>query len=78
MTEAPGQSDADAVYLLWHTDAYDDDKLIGTYRTERDALAAIERVKSKPGFSDEGGRFECARYELNRDHWEEGFFHPEE
>ncbi len=66
----------EAVYLLWHTDAHEDEKLIGVYRTESDALAAIERVKEKPGFSDERGDFEVAKYELNQDHWTEGFVRP--
>ena len=66
----------DLVYLLWHTDAYEDDKLIGVYRTEEDALAAIERAKKQPGFSEDGGKFECAKYKLNEDHWTEGFYRP--
>jgi len=67
-----------AVYLAWHTDARGDEKLIGVYRTEEDALAAFERVKAKRGFSDEGGEFECVRYELNRDHWTEGFVYTQD
>jgi hypothetical protein len=69
---------ADFAYLLWHVDAHEDEKLIGVYRTKKDALAAIERVKGKPGFSDEGGKFECAKYQLNQDHWTEGFSRPED
>ncbi len=63
----------DVVYLLWHTDAYGDEKLIGVYRTEADAHAALERTDAKPGFSDKGGLFEIADYRLNKDHWTEGF-----
>jgi hypothetical protein len=66
----------DVVYMLWHTDAYGDEKLIGVYRTEEDALAAVERIKPKPGFSKAGGKFECTKYELNKDHWTEGFGRP--
>mgnify|MGYP001586083153 CR=1 FL=1 len=69
---------ATSVFLLWHTDAHGDEKLIGVYRSEGDALAAIDRVKHKPGFSDAGGEFQCARYELNQDHWTEGFGRPED
>ena len=32
----------DVVYLLWHTDAHGDEKLIGVYRTEADAHSALE------------------------------------
>jgi hypothetical protein len=62
----------DAVWLLWHISRDEDQKLIGVYRTEADALAAIDRLKDKPGFSEAGGKFEIARYELNKDHWTEG------
>ena len=52
-TKGNSSDKKDVVYLLWHTDAHGDEKLIGVYRTEADALAAIERIKVKPGFSDE-------------------------
>jgi|SRR5690242_4976171 len=61
------------VYLLWHTDRFGDEKLIGVYERKSDASSAIERVKFKPGFSEEGGAFELACYQLNKDHWTEGF-----
>ena len=61
------------MYLLWHTDSFGDEKLIGVYRKKTDASSAIQRVKDKPGFSDEGGRFEVAE---NEDHWGEGFNRP--
>jgi hypothetical protein len=68
----------DFVYLLWHTDAHNDEKLIGAYRTEETALAATERAKAKRGFSDKRGKFHCVRYELNQDHWTEGFTYPKD
>ena len=61
------------VYLLWHTDRFGDEKLIGVYEKETNASLAMERVKVKPGFSDEGDAFEIVSYELNKDHWTEGF-----
>ncbi len=60
------------VYLLWHTDSYGDEKLIGVYATKSDASSAIERVMNKPGFS-EGGAFGIAEYKFNEDHWIDGF-----
>jgi hypothetical protein len=66
----------DVVYVLSHIDSYEDEKLIGVYRTEDDALAAVERTKEKPGFSEKGGRFVIDKYELNQDHWTEGFGRP--
>jgi len=64
------------VYLLWHTDSFGDEKLIGVYATRSEATFAIGRVKDKPGFS-EGGEFEIAEYELNKDHWTDGFVRHE-
>jgi homoserine kinase type II len=67
----------DAVYLLHHVrkdDKYAEDaKLIGVYRTEADARAAIERLKNQPGFRHFPDGFQYERYELNKDHWTEGF-----
>ena len=67
----------DSVVLLWHvrhvSDGDDDEKLIGVYRTEDDARAAVERLRDKPGFRDLPEGFECHTYVLNRDGWTEGF-----
>ena len=67
----------DAAYLLWHVHEFvereDDEKLIGIYRTEDDARAAIERVRDQPGFRHFPDGFKISRYELNKDHWTEGF-----
>lgn len=57
---------------------------IGVYRTEHSALSAVERLASQPGFSqhpyvvdfesseDDQG-FHVSEYELDKDHWTEGF-----
>jgi hypothetical protein len=66
----------DCVYVLPHIDAHEDEKLIGVYRTEKDSLAAMERAKEKHGFSEAGDRFVIDKYELNQDHWTEGFGRP--
>jgi len=63
----------DSVYLLWHIDAEGDEKLIGAYEKHSKASAAIERLKNKPGFKEQGGAFEIVAYELNKDHWTDGF-----
>lgn len=66
-----------SVFLLWFVHAKDtddeDELLIGVYRTEADAKATIERLAAKPGFVDEPAGFEICEYELNKDHWTEGF-----
>ena len=61
-----------SVYLLWHTDRSGDEKLIGVFGSEADASSAKKRFSSKPGFS-EGGNFEITEYEINKDHWTDGF-----
>lgn len=57
---------------------------IGVYRTEHSARQAVERFSSQPGFSkppfvvdydsseDDQG-FHVSEYELDKDHWTEGF-----
>ena len=72
----------DSVYLLWHSheldDGHDEVKLIGVYRREADAQAAMERVRDKPGFRDLPEGFEIVEYPLNVDNWAEGYttVHP--
>jgi hypothetical protein len=65
------------VFLLWHThrfpDGDDDEKLIGVYSAREKAQAAIERVAGKPGFADQPEGFEICPYELDLDHWTEGY-----
>jgi hypothetical protein len=66
----------DSVFLLWHVhkvDDTDEEKLIGVYRSEQDAKAAIQRLAKKPGFVTTPDGFQYEKYELNRDHWTEGF-----
>ncbi len=66
-----------SVFLLWYVHAPDteneDELLIGVYSTEDEANAAIDRLKGKPGFTDAPSGFQIACYELNRDHWTEGY-----
>jgi hypothetical protein len=66
----------ESVFLLWYVKERDGDGadlLIGVYRTEPDAEAAIDRLKSKAGFVDAPKGFRINRYELNRDHSENGY-----
>jgi len=67
----------DSVFILWHvheiSDNQEDEKLIGVYRTEADAQAAIVRVQNKPGFKDTFSGFQIVVYELNKDHWTDGY-----
>ena len=65
------------VYLLHH--AYEDAagcdqvKLIGAYSSEAAAKAAVDRLRSQPGFRDRPNDFQIETYELDLDHWPQGF-----
>jgi hypothetical protein len=65
------------VFLLWHTHTFQSeeisDKLIGVFRTDADAQAAIQRLSDKPGFCDEPMGFSIVDYPLNVEHWVEGY-----
>jgi hypothetical protein len=52
--------------------------LIGVYRTEDDAHAAIERLRDKPGFKELPEGFKYYTCVLNRDGWTEGYVTGEE
>jgi hypothetical protein len=66
------------VYVVQHVhesqDGKEEDvKFIGVYRTRSDADAAVSRLRLLPGFRDHPDGFEVTEYELNKDHWMEGF-----
>ncbi len=64
-------------YPLWHVPEGDEHKeqakLIGIYASASDAQAAIERLRSQPGFIDYPEGFEFEPYQVGKDHWTEGF-----
>jgi len=62
----------------------EDFKLIGAYRSLEDARAAIERLRSQPGFcdfprllnplvDDEEEGFYIDEFDLDKDYWPQGF-----
>jgi hypothetical protein len=65
------------VYLLYHShdlgNGETDDKLIGVYSDEANAEAARIRASTFEGFRDAPDGFLISPYELNRDHWQEGY-----
>jgi hypothetical protein len=67
----------DSVWLLWFEQerevGEDTELLIGVYRSEGSAKAAIERVKDQTGFRDYPQGFKTYEYFLDKDHWVEGF-----
>lgn len=74
---APHKGDMEAVFILHHMrsdDEHGDDaKLIGVYRTERDAKAASSRLSYLPGFVDHPNSWRTTLYAVNKDHWTGGF-----
>ncbi|PYU36630.1 MAG: hypothetical protein DMG31_00390 [Acidobacteria bacterium] len=68
---------SNAVYLLWFVRAglkiEDVEMLIGVYSNEEEAKSAIQRLCEKPGFAEFPQGFQIVSYELDRDHWVEGF-----
>lgn len=68
------------VFVLQHEyerDGVDNVKFIGVYSTHQNAEAAVERMRLQPGFSSYPDGFCIDEYELDRDHWVEGFFTAE-
>lgn len=65
------------VFTLHHVheapDGDDDTKLIGVYSTEAAARAAIQRLKTLPGFRDHVEGFCVTPYTIDKDEWTEGF-----
>lgn len=68
----------ESVYILWHTHEFNEDeedsKLIGVYSSESIARDRIAKYKTLPGFSQYPDGFDIVRYEIDADHWREGFF----
>ena len=67
----------DKVFVLHHVrrdDEYAENaKLIGIYRSQEAVDAAIARLAGQPGFRDYPEGFQAEAYELDKDHWSEGF-----
>jgi hypothetical protein len=68
---------SDQVYLLYHIRDDGQLLLVGVYRSEEEAGAAIERMKRKPGFEKYPDKFEYHAYGLGVDIWNEGFVDDE-
>ena len=72
------------VYLLHHIYLCDEiteeeeQKFIGVYSTEEKAKAAVERLKSQPGFRDHPNDFQINDHTVDEDSWTEGFISVEQ
>ena len=65
------------VYILQHiyeaANGEEDVKLLGVYSSELNAQDAISRLRDQSGFRDHPEGFHISRYNLDEDHWREGF-----
>jgi hypothetical protein len=66
------------VYLLWFVKEMpegveDIELLIGVYSSEKEAEAAVQRLKDKRGLVEFQEGFQIHPYRLNCDDWTEGF-----
>ncbi len=66
-----------SVFVLQHSheldDGSDEVKFIGVYSTRANAEAVVERLVRARGFSDSRDGFHIDAYELDQDHWVEGY-----
>lgn len=66
------------VWIVQHVHEFNDEdedvKFIGVYRSQESAERAVERLKLQPGFKDAIEGFHIDEYELDKDHWVEGYF----
>lgn len=66
-----------SVFVVQHAheldDGSDEVKFIGVYSTRAKAESVVERLTREPGFSDAADGFHIDEYELDQDHWVEGY-----
>jgi len=69
------------VYLLQHSyevgeeEAFDEVKMLGIYSSKEKAEKMVEKYKNIPGFKNcLTSCFYIGKYEIDKDHWTEGFF----
>jgi homoserine kinase type II len=80
VTRLPGADDkiTDLAYVVYHEfehpEGVDNVRLIGLFSQETDANRAIEHLQAKPGFQRHEDGFSVGTYQLDKDHWTEGFF----
>ena len=64
------------VFVVQHEhelDGCDEVKFIGVYSTKERARAAVDRAKPLSGFRDHPDGFSVDPYEVDMDHWTDGF-----
>jgi hypothetical protein len=72
--DAPAATES--VYVLQHEYAHhghSDAKMLGVFSSRTSASEAAQRLALQPGFRDYPDGFSIDEYEIDRDHWSEGF-----
>jgi len=70
-------NERESVFVLQHVarEGQDDEdvKFVGVYSSRTAAESAVSRLLVRPGFSGFPDGFRIEEYELDEDHWTEGF-----
>ncbi len=65
------------VFIVQHVHIFrsrlEDVKIIGIYSSEENAKNAATRLSEQPGFKENIDGFHIDAYELDKDHWQEGY-----
>jgi hypothetical protein len=65
------------VFVLQHVhlleNGEEDVKFIGVYSSPENAQAAVKRLSQAPGFSEALTGFHIDEYQIDKDHWVEGY-----
>jgi hypothetical protein len=66
-----------SVFVLQHVhsreDGFEDAKFIGVYSSRKKAQEAVVRMGRLPGFADSPDGFHIDEYQVDQDHWVEGY-----
>ena len=66
-----------SVFVLQHVHSTEDDaedvKFLGVYSSRENAQAAMVRLGHDPGFSEARDGFHVDEYQIDQDHWVEGY-----
>jgi hypothetical protein len=70
-----------SVFVVLHayetSNGVDSVKMIGVYSSRENSASAVSRLTKQPGFCDFPDGFSIDEYEINKDHWLEGFGGPD-
>ncbi len=70
-----------SVFIVFHaretSNGVDSVKMIGAYSSKQAGESAILRLIKQPGFRDLPDGFSVDEYEIDKDHWQEGFGGPD-